>query len=89
MRTPPQHDRAALTADEETLRACADRIEALAGELPADAVTDWGTVLAALAKRCEVASADLRTAAALFAPERAGRAADPPRRDPDVQSNSD
>ncbi|WP_034270910.1 hypothetical protein [Actinospica robiniae] len=92
MRTPPQHDRAALTADEQTLRACAARLEALAGELPAGAVTDFGTVLAALARRCEVASADLRTAAALFKSgpaESAGPAADRGRRGPDVQSNSD
>lgn len=88
MRTPPQHDRAALTADGLTLTACAARLEALADELPAGAVTDWSAVLAGLARRCEVAAADLRAAAALFGPGRAGPAADPAAR-PDVQSNSD
>lgn len=78
MRTPPQHDRAALTADGASMRECAARLESLADELPAGALTDWGTVLAALARRCEVAAADLGTAAALFGPERAGAAAEPP-----------
>jgi hypothetical protein len=89
MRTPPQHDRAALTADGATLRECAARLEALAEELPAGAVTDFATVLAALARRCEVASADLRTAAALFGSGPAEPAAGAGRRGPDVQSNSD
>lgn len=88
MRTPPQHDRAALTSDGVTLAACAARLETLADELPAGAVADFGSVLAALARRCEVAAADLRAAAALFGPGRAGLAAAPVAR-PDVQSNSD
>jgi hypothetical protein len=68
MRTPPQHDRAALTADAATLRACAARLEALAaGDLPAQDGTDWAGILASLAKRCEVAAADLERAAALYA----------------------
>jgi hypothetical protein len=69
MRTPPEHDRAMLHADTAALRDCAARLDALSDDgLLAAGGPEWNDVLAALAKRCRVAAAELeRVAAAFFA----------------------
>lgn len=72
MRTAPEHDRAALSADAVSLRDCAARLDALASDLPADRLPRGADALAVLAKRCRTAADDLDAAAAAFdrAPDR-------------------
>jgi hypothetical protein len=73
MRTPPQHDRAALVHDAATLRGCADRLEQLTTGLPPGHGPDWAAILASLARRCRAAAGDLDRAAALYpTPDPAG-----------------
>jgi hypothetical protein len=78
MGSQPQQDHALLLADAAVLRDCAERLEALTGELPDEAEAEWGGILGALAEHCRVAATDLERAGAHFAGESATYAADGP-----------
>lgn len=67
MGSQPQQDHALLLADAAVLRDCAERLEAVTGELPDEADAEWNGILGELAEHCRVAATDLERAGALFA----------------------